>query len=452
MKLRHFFSSLFVLAVCISFLATISQAYVGGNWITYTTKNSGLASNDVRAIGMDSNGIMWFGTANGLSRFDGVNWTTYTTLNKLAHNTVNTIMYEFGPYGNEIWVGTEGGVNVISSKPDAVTIATPYTTTNTKYPGMISDKIYSAAVDTSHVRWFGTDKGLMSFNGTLWKAYTASDTTSHRLPDNHVNAIAYETTKNGPEIWIGTNNGISVASTKIDAVSFATPYTTTNTKYPGMISNTILAAAVDTRNVKWFGTDKGVTSFDGSKFQSYTTLDFLSDNHVTSIAVDKSNMIYFGTVSGGVSRFDGVSSASPLDTNWSPIASNNIRAVQVGLHGALWFATDQGVTRYIPEGTSVQESAALPGALSIRGIFPNPFNPSTTIVFSLPKNGQATLAVYNLSGQKIRELVAGVVTAGNHSVRWDGRDDTGKIVSSGVYISRLHMGTRTSSQSMLLLK
>ena len=452
MKLRPFFGAIPALAICIAFLATVSQAYVGGNWITYTTKNSGLASDDVRAIGMDSNGIMWFGTANGLSRFDGKTWTTYTTANKLAHNTVNTIMYEFGPYGDEIWVGTEGGVSVISSKPDAVTIATPYTTTNTKYPGMISDKIYSAAVDTQHVRWFGTDKGLMSFNGAKWKAYTASDTTAQKLADNHVNAIAYETTKNGPENWIGTNNGISVMNTKIDAVSFATPYTTKNTKYPGMISDTILAAALDTKNVKWFGTDKGVTSFDGSKFKSYTTLDFLSDNHITSIAVDKNNMIYFGTVSGGVCRFDGVSSASPLDTNWSAIASNNIRAVAVGKYGALWFATDQGVTRYIPEGSSVNETAAFPNALSIRGVFPNPFNPSTTIVFSLPRTGQATLAIYNPSGQKIRELVSGAITAGNHSMQWDGRDDKGKIVSSGVYITRLRMGAMTASQSMLLLK
>jgi flagellar hook assembly protein FlgD len=100
----------------------------------------------------------------------------------------------------------------------------------------------------------------------------------------------------------------------------------------------------------------------------------------------------------------------------------------------------------------VNETAAFPNALSIRGVFPNPFNPSTTIVFSLPRTGQATLAIYNPSGQKIRELVSGAITAGNHSMQWDGRDDKGKIVSSGVYITRLRMGAMTASQSMLLLK
>ena len=83
------FLTAFILLI---FSAENGSAYILGKWITYTKENSGLADNDVRAIGVDGLGNMWFGTVNGLSRFDGVSWKTFTTADKLAHNTVNAII------------------------------------------------------------------------------------------------------------------------------------------------------------------------------------------------------------------------------------------------------------------------------------------------------------------------------------------------------------------------
>lgn len=312
-----------------------------------------------------------------------------------------------------------------------------------------SDKILAVAVDSQHVRWFGTEKGLMSFNGTVWKVYTTADKLAH----NQVNAIAYEETKYGPEIWVATAGGISVVNTSIDAVTFATPYTTTNTKYPGMISDLIQSATMDSiHNMRWFGTDKGVIGFDGKVFISFTMNDFLPDNDVTSAALGLDGMVYFGTRHGGVSRFDGVSGASPLDTMWSGIASNTIRAIAVGKFGALWFATDQGVTKWIPEGLGVDGGAEHPVAAAIHSVFPNPFNPSTTIEFSLARNGRAVLAVYNLSGQKVREFLSGAMSAGLHTVKWDGRDRNGAMVSSGTYIIQLRMDNTVVNRKITLAK
>jgi ligand-binding sensor domain-containing protein len=424
---------------------------VGGTWVTYTKENSGLASDDVRAIIFENSGAIWFGTANGLSRLQGTTWKTYTTADKLAHNSVNAFAHEMSSYGEELWVGTDGGVTVLSVKPDAVTFATPYTTANAKYPGVLSDKVTSAAVDSQHVRWFGTDKGLMSFDGTVWKSYTTADS----LSGSQVNAIAYEETKYGSEIWVGTNNGISVVNTKIDAVSFATPYRTTNPKYPGMISDLIFSATVDSmHNTRWFGTDKGVIAFGASSFKSYTTDDFLSNNHVTSAAVGKDGMVYFGTQGGGASRFDGVSGASPIDTDWSGIASNTVRAIAVNKFGVIWFATDKGVTKWIPEGIidGVSDQAHQPLAVSVKGVYPNPFNPSTTIEFTLTNAGQASLSIFNLAGQKIRDLRSGTISAGTHTAVWDGRDRNGQPVSSGVYFAQLRAGNTVVNRKMTLMK
>jgi len=68
---------------------------------------------------------------------------------------------------------------------------------------------------------------------------------------------------------------------------------------------------------------------------------------------------------------------------------------------------------------------------------PNPFNPTTTIRFSLPEAGAVRLVIYSTNGQVVRTLVDGRAAAGTHTVRWDGRDDAGQLAASGVYLYRL---------------
>jgi len=84
--------------------------------------------------------------------------------------------------------------------------------------------------------------------------------------------------------------------------------------------------------------------------------------------------------------------------------------------------------------------------------YPNPFNASTTISFTLPASGFTQLVIYNIAGQKVRELIAETMTAGIHNVMWDGRDDGGNLLSSGVYISRLSTGKLVTHNRMLFMK
>ena len=83
---------------------------------------------------------------------------------------------------------------------------------------------------------------------------------------------------------------------------------------------------------------------------------------------------------------------------------------------------------------------------------PNPFNPSTTIPFSLNETGHISLIVYNALGQKITTLADDVFNAGFHQKVWNGYDDQGNRVSSGVYICRLKTGTSVTSIKMLLFE
>lgn len=84
---------------------------------------------------------------------------------------------------------------------------------------------------------------------------------------------------------------------------------------------------------------------------------------------------------------------------------------------------------------------------------PNPFNPQTTIRYSLPESGRIDLAVYDLSGKRIRTLAAGeFVAAGDHAATWNGRDDSGRFAATGVYFFRLDAGGTSSIRRATLVK
>jgi subtilisin family serine protease len=94
----------------------------------------------------------------------------------------------------------------------------------------------------------------------------------------------------------------------------------------------------------------------------------------------------------------------------------------------------------------------LPQSYEIKQNYPNPFNPSTTIEYGLPRGEEVRLVIYNTLGQQVRRLLNQKIEAGKHRVEWDGRNDMGKSVASGVYIYRFEAGNFHRIQKMMLLK
>ena len=84
--------------------------------------------------------------------------------------------------------------------------------------------------------------------------------------------------------------------------------------------------------------------------------------------------------------------------------------------------------------------------------YPNPFNPTTTISFSLPKEVDIELAIYNIKGQKVKTLYSGKAEEGKHTVTWNGKDDNNKSVSSGIYFYKLKTDKKGLTRKMLMLK
>ena len=134
------------------------------------------------------------------------------------------------------------------------------------------------------------------------------------------------------------------------------------------------------------------------------------------------------------------------------------KAMQVGLHaynrfvGTVYF-DDVTVTNLGGPTTGVAVTKGdLPKSYEILQNYPNPFNPTTNIRYALPRESHVTLIVYNILGQRIRTLVDDVRSAGRYEVTWDGRNESGFSVGTGIYLYRIEAGPYTNVQKMLLLK
>jgi hypothetical protein len=98
------------------------------------------------------------------------------------------------------------------------------------------------------------------------------------------------------------------------------------------------------------------------------------------------------------------------------------------------------------------KSKSLPGEFNLYQNYPNPFNPTTNIQYSLNQSSQVRLTIYNILGQKTKTLVDSFQIQGEHSIVWNGTDDSDNPVSSGVYFYRLDANSKTSQNKMILIR
>jgi ligand-binding sensor domain-containing protein len=195
----------------------------------------------------------------------------------------------------------------------------------------------------------------------------------------------------------------------------------------------------------------GVARYDGANWKTFTIDDGLPSNNVNSLAAEPSGVIWAATNSG-LARFDGKQWLA-FNSNNSGLKDDYVRAVAVDPDSTIWFSGSYWIQSFVyGNSLSVAHSSSMPTPLSIDNVSPNPFNSSSLIRFFLPSSGKARLAVYDITGRKVRDLVSGSLIAGDHSVSWNGLDDSGRQVSSGVYFARLSFGKCSATRKMLFMK
>lgn len=116
------------------------------------------------------------------------------------------------------------------------------------------------------------------------------------------------------------------------------------------------------------------------------------------------------------------------------------------------FRNSSGIFKPAPHSEPGLSNNSFPPNFDIEQNFPNPFNAKTAIRYSLPLASQVTLKIYNLLGQQVRTLVDAHQAAGYHTVQWDGRDDMGSVVVSGVYVYVIQAGEFNDVRKMVVLR
>jgi len=145
-----------------------------------------------------------------------------------------------------------------------------------------------------------------------------------------------------------------------------------------------------------------------------------------------------------------------------PIADTSADRMSSGQFGLFSFSqgTGEGIPGYYDnlvveslissvEGNS---NESLPEEFALEQNYPNPFNPSTQISYNVSTGNHVSLAIHDLLGREIKTLVSGFQSAGHYSVTWNGKDELGNIVPSGVYLYSLHSGGFVISKKMMLMK
>ena len=297
--------------------------YDGEHFTTFIVRD-GLVGPEVLAVMEDERGHLWFGTNKGVSRYDGEHFANFTTEHGLADSQVRAILADSRGH---LWFGTGRGVSRYDGK---------HFTNFGREDGLPDNGIYALLEDRRGHLWFGTDRGVSRYDGEHFTTFTTKDGLAHDI----VYALLED--RRG-HLWFGTAGGVS----RYDGEQFAT-FTTAD----GLVHHSVLAMMEDREGHLWFGTGEyrvvnqegGVSRYDGEKFTNFTTEDGLTHNRVSVILEDREEYLWFGTWQGGVSRYDG--GRFTTFTEADGLGDSDVRVIMEDRRGHLWFGTAGGVSRY----------------------------------------------------------------------------------------------------------
>ena len=372
------------------------------------TAADGLASNTVLTVFEDSHGNMWFGTNNGLTRYDGESFRTFTTEDGLTRNTIGLI---FEDQHGMLWFGDGVLSSVLESGKsiDMSWVETPLseldldiqpyheTTEETRNvvsrydgqafkifttaDGLPDDTVKDIFEDKAGTLWFATSLGLSQYNGEKFNNIVMDGPMGMEvLPHwwNQIKTIAQDTAGN---FWFGSTAGVSYYNVQTSGFRyFAVDEDFTPFQEMGKAQNTpIMALQFDEQDNLWMSQDgfgdenAGIRRYDGKKLMTFPQSEALPMNSVSNIMLDSSGNLWFTGVKNLPQKLDetgdsvrmtfpktesGVSvhngeTFQNFDTD-DGLPSNRVWSVCEDSKGQLWFATNAGVAVgvYLPSQNS----------------------------------------------------------------------------------------------------
>ena len=387
--------------------------------------------------------------------------STFTTLPTptLTTKTITAITCQSATCGGN--VTSDGGDSITARGVCWSTSANPVVsdshTVNDSDTGSFVSSITGLTSNTLyHVRAYATNSGGTSYGGD------STFTTSIGMPIVTTKTITSvnSTTASGGG-YVTSDCGDSVTARGVCWYVYANP----TTEYPRTIDGSDTGSFTSTLTGLELGT-------------LYHVRAYATNSLGTSYGGDSTFILRICTISGYVRNSDGVGMGGVVMSGLPDDPQTNGYGFYTATVGYGWSGTVKPTDSscvFLPESTfyagvvsdesdrnylsecfaedvDPEKDNLVPNDFQLTQNSPNPFNPSTEIVFGLPKAGHVTLIICNIVGQKVITLVDRNLSAGTYRVRWNGVDGSGRLVSSGVYFYRMQSGDFAQTKQMLLLK
>lgn len=341
-----------ILGCCMLFILSFNL-YAGEQAIRFRRlpPEDGLSQTTVSSILQDYRGFMWFGTEDGLNRYDGHSYKVY------KHNQDDTTSLSYNYIGaihedrsGRLWIGTiGGGLNrYVRDKDEFVCYLA-----NPRNPNSLSSNfVYTVLADRAGILWVGTENGLNAFDPKTEKftQFFADVSKPNSLSHNRVRALCEDSSG---ALWIATDGGLN----RFDPDSRQFVHYLSSPDAPNSLSdNSVVCVFEDKSGMLWLGTKNGLNKFDPAKnaFTRYMvdsdTPNSLSHKSITVIYEDSKETLWIGTDGGGLSSVDRKTDtfthhqSSAFDLR--SLNGNHIYSIFEDRSGVLWVGTARGLNQY----------------------------------------------------------------------------------------------------------
>ncbi|MDD5507874.1 MAG: two-component regulator propeller domain-containing protein [Bacteroidales bacterium] len=312
----------------------------------YESSVKNLSQNTIYAILQDNYGYMWFGTWDGLNRYDGYSYTVFPG-DQIGGQTVQALLEDDA---GDLWIGTDNGLTLFNRRSG---IMKTFRHTAEDPSGIIHNDITDLLQDRDGKIWIGTRQGLCYYDRT-----TGTFTSFLHLPQDNTplrsNTILDMKYDGSHVLWLGTRMGLIRFDVRTYAVTRYYHILGNKSSIPDNVVKEIL---VEKPGYLWAGTPNGLCRIDMQKdslryfFHDPADPSSLSDNRISSLQKDARGMIWIGT-ENGLNRWDPVSDELTRFLNQSyntrSIGNNRILSLYEDRKSTLWIGTFNGINKIEP--------------------------------------------------------------------------------------------------------
>ncbi|MNK79153.1 Sensor histidine kinase TmoS [compost metagenome] len=380
------------LLISLTFFSAKGQLKVSFSSLTV---ENGLSQNSVISIAQDSTGFMWFGTRQGLNRYDGYRFKIYKSEVKnpssISGVEVNSLLTDAK---GALWAGTSSGLNLYHAPSDSFVRIKGLSSNNVesiyqdrdknlwvgtlnglnllvnraenkfrifRFSSRTSDpinSIYSLSEDKNGNLWVGTGNGVVLLTHDKRGYHYKKLNFPSAMPSNYITAIAADASGN---MWMGTSNGLC----RFDVVHNSLRVFQHDNQNPNSLIHNDIREITLQKGLLWVGTQDGLSIFNPSEatFTNYQhdpeIGSTISHNSIHNIFADKNHNIWLGTYFGGVNMVSPVATRFKVYRNsrfLPSISGNVLSSVLEDARHNLWIATEGGGLNYYDRKTNTFKS------------------------------------------------------------------------------------------------